>query len=157
AARDHRRGGRRDREPGRLARAPRVVRPGDRAPPRARAPRDPGGSGTLARDRHRCGGRGRYAAVQGLDDPGARGLGAGRARGVAPARRVIVWWRDFLPDPLLQALAAAAEPVPEVPGLSVAPGLRAAFPGYETADALSVAVEVYRAVRDDLARVLDRR
>jgi malate synthase len=64
---------------------------------------------------------------------------------------------DLIPEPLRAALDRAAEPVGEVPGLRVAPGLRAAFPDVETPEALAVVCEVYRAVRSRLAEVLDRR
>jgi malate synthase len=67
------------------------------------------------------------------------------------------WYLDFLPEPLRAALDSAAEPVPEVPGLRVAAGLRADFPEEETPEALAVAVEVYREVRGRLAEVLGQR
>lgn len=74
----------------------------------------------------------------------------------APAYDVPAY-RAFLPEPLRAALHAAAEPVPELPGLAVAPGLRAAFPRIESVEALGVVVDVYRAVRDRLAAVLEQR
>ncbi|MCB9674590.1 MAG: hypothetical protein H6737_05695 [Alphaproteobacteria bacterium] len=64
---------------------------------------------------------------------------------------------DFLPEPLLARLDAEAEPVPGVPGLRVAPGLQAAFPAIETADALRFVCDVYRDVRSALDAVLTRR
>jgi malate synthase len=67
------------------------------------------------------------------------------------------WYLDFLPEPLRAALDSAAEPVPSVPGLRVAAGLRQAFPDDETPEALAVVVEVYRAVRGQLAAVLAQR
>jgi len=63
----------------------------------------------------------------------------------------------FLPPALLAELVASAEPVPEVPGLVVQAGLRASFPRIETAQALGLVVQVYRAVRDELREVLDQR
>ena len=47
--------------------------------------------------------------------------------------------------------------MPGVPGLKIAPGLQADFPDWETTEALSVVVEVYQAVRDQLAVVLAQR
>ncbi len=66
-------------------------------------------------------------------------------------------YAPFLAAPLLDALDAAAEPVPGVPGLRVAPGLQRDFPRLENPEVLALVVEVYRAVRDDLRRVLDQR
>jgi malate synthase len=63
----------------------------------------------------------------------------------------------FLPDPLLAALLEDSEPVPGVPGLSVATGLRARHPRIETDQALATLVEVYRAVLPDLAELLHQR
>ncbi|MFO0751544.1 MAG: hypothetical protein U1F43_38635 [Myxococcota bacterium] len=54
---------------------------------------------------------------------------------------------SFLPRPLLAALDAVAEPVPAVPGLRVAPGLRAEFPRLESDATLALVVEVFRSVR----------
>lgn len=65
-------------------------------------------------------------------------------------------YRAFLPDPLLSALDAASAPVPGVPGLRIAAEL-ADFPDWETPESLEVVVEVYRAVRDQLAAVLEQR
>lgn len=70
---------------------------------------------------------------------------------------MIAAYADFLPAPLVARLAAEAEPVPEVPGLSVAPGLRQQFPRVETVEALSLVVEVYEQVEGHLAAVLERR
>ncbi len=69
----------------------------------------------------------------------------------------ITEYRDFIPDPLLRRLHADSEPVPEVPGLRIAPGLREAFPHIETPAALSFVCEVYAAVKDQLADVLRQR
>jgi len=64
---------------------------------------------------------------------------------------------DFVPAPLVAALDAAAEPVPEIPGLRVQAGLRAAFPRIETVEALSLVCEVHRATSEGLAGVLEQR
>lgn len=66
-------------------------------------------------------------------------------------------YREFLPEPLLQRLRADAEPVDAVHGLTIARGLRAQFPHLLTDDALAVVIEVYRAVRGDLNRLLEQR
>ncbi len=63
----------------------------------------------------------------------------------------------FIPDTLRDALWRVSEPVASVPGLRVAAGLRATHPAIETDEALGVVVAVYRAVRADLNRVLERR
>jgi malate synthase len=63
----------------------------------------------------------------------------------------------FLPPRLLAHLDAAAEPVPEVPGLRVQAGLRAAFPRIETPEALSLVCAVYEAVKGQLSAVLTQR
>ena len=64
---------------------------------------------------------------------------------------------DFLPAPLRERLWSTAEAVPAVPGLRVAPGLRAEFGHLLTDEALALIVEVYRATRDRLAAVLAQR
>ena len=64
---------------------------------------------------------------------------------------------SFLAEPLIAALARDAEPVPGVPGLVVGRGLQAEFPTLESAETLGLVVEVYRAVRAELAAVLERR
>jgi malate synthase len=66
-------------------------------------------------------------------------------------------YTDFLPTTLLERLATDAEPVPEVPGLRVARGLRDDFATIETSEALALVVEVYREMREPLARVLAQR
>jgi malate synthase len=66
-------------------------------------------------------------------------------------------YRAFLPDPLLERLAADAEPVPDVPGLRVAKGLLSEFPTVETQQALAVVCDVYRQMRARLAAVLAQR
>ncbi len=63
----------------------------------------------------------------------------------------------FLPPTLLRALHAAAEPVPGVPGLRVAPGLQADFPRLESAEVLGLLVDVYNDVATQLAAVLRQR
>lgn len=64
---------------------------------------------------------------------------------------------EVLPAPLLAALAVGAEPVAEVPGLSVAAGLRQRFPRVETVDSLALVVEVHRQVAPVLDRLLRQR
>ncbi len=66
-------------------------------------------------------------------------------------------YHRFLPPTLLRALAAAAEPVPGVPGLRVAPGLQAEFPRLESAEVLGLVVAVYNDVSAQLAAVLRQR
>lgn len=66
-------------------------------------------------------------------------------------------YRAFIPDPLLLRLDTESEPVPEVPGLRIAPGLRSEFPHIETPEALSFVCEVYDAVKTQLAEVLKQR
>jgi malate synthase len=73
------------------------------------------------------------------------------------ARYDIPEFLDFLPPDLLDRLAAASEPVASVPGLVVAPGLRAEFAAIETDEALGFVVELYRATRTHLGRVLAQR
>ncbi|MFZ5477554.1 MAG: hypothetical protein ACOZNI_12330 [Myxococcota bacterium] len=65
--------------------------------------------------------------------------------------------RTFLPDGLLARLRADAEPVPGVPGLSVARGLLREFPAFESPEALSLVREVWLAVREAYGAVLARR
>jgi len=64
---------------------------------------------------------------------------------------------SFLPPLLLSRLVADAEPVPEVPGLRVARGLRGSFPAIETVEALSLVCAVSRATRAQLAQILAQR
>lgn len=73
-----------------------------------------------------------------------------------PATRVADY-AAFIPEPLRRALADAAEPVPAVPGLAVASGLRQTFPTIETDAALALVVEVHRAVCGALSAALERR
>ncbi len=63
----------------------------------------------------------------------------------------------FIPDDLRARLDADAEPVPAVPGLRVARGLRARFVNLESDDALQLVCEVYRETRDHLRSVLEQR
>lgn len=65
-------------------------------------------------------------------------------------------YRASLPETLLDRVRKDAEPVPGVPGLAMAPGLRASSP-LLTDDALAAVCEVYRGVRYELTRVLDQR
>jgi malate synthase len=69
----------------------------------------------------------------------------------------IAAYTPYLPAPLLAALWQEAAPVEAVPGLRIAAGLREAFPQTLTDDALGLIVEVYRATRGPLARLLDQR
>ncbi len=64
---------------------------------------------------------------------------------------------DFLPKSLVNQLDDLSEPVPAVPGLRVAPGLRAAFPKIESDDALTFLADVYDDVRERLNTVLEQR
>jgi malate synthase len=64
---------------------------------------------------------------------------------------------DFLPETLLSRLDALSEPVPAVPGLKVAAGLRASFPKLESDEALAFVADVYDEVRDHLNTVLEQR
>lgn len=63
----------------------------------------------------------------------------------------------FLPPPLRAALLAETEPVPAVPGLSVARHLRAEFADLDTDDALGCVAEVARAVHGPLDALLRAR
>jgi malate synthase len=63
----------------------------------------------------------------------------------------------FIPEDLRARLDADAEPVPAVPGLRVARGLRDRFAALETDAALVLVCDVYRATRDHLRRVLAQR
>ncbi|MBM4364646.1 MAG: hypothetical protein FJ102_00410 [Deltaproteobacteria bacterium] len=66
-------------------------------------------------------------------------------------------YHDFLPPTLLDALHGAAEPVPGVDGLRVAPGLQSEFPRLQNADVLALVVSVYNEVAAELAAVLRQR
>lgn len=66
-------------------------------------------------------------------------------------------YHHFLAPPLLEALAAQAEPVLGVPGLTAAPGLQTEFPRLEGAEVLAAVVGVYREVAPRLAAVLAQR
>lgn len=63
----------------------------------------------------------------------------------------------FIPEPLRFALAAEAEPVPGVPGLALAPGLRAAHGELLDREALRTVVAVYLALQERLAGLLAQR
>ncbi len=63
----------------------------------------------------------------------------------------------FLPEPLLTALAGDAEAVPGVPGLAVTRGLQGEFLDLESPNVLALVLEVYLAMRDELAEVLAQR
>ncbi|HRI50131.1 MAG TPA: hypothetical protein PLW65_08110, partial [Pseudomonadota bacterium] len=75
----------------------------------------------------------------------------------SPSRIDIPAYSEFLPEPLLARLSAEAEPIAGVPGLRVARGLTEQFPAIETAEALALVCEVYRATREQLAAVLHQR
>jgi malate synthase len=67
----------------------------------------------------------------------------------------------FLPGPLIAELARQAEAVEAVPGLALAPGLRARFPELLSDDALRFVVQLFHAVAEPLdarlkQRVVDR-
>lgn len=64
---------------------------------------------------------------------------------------------DFIDRPLLDALDADADAVPEVPGLRIAAGLREQFADLLTTEALTFVCDVYDDVREQLAQVLERR
>ncbi len=64
---------------------------------------------------------------------------------------------DFLPETLLNRLDALSEPVPAVPGLKVAAGLRTSFPHLESDEALAFVADVYDEVREHLNDVLEQR
>jgi malate synthase len=66
-------------------------------------------------------------------------------------------YTEFLPATLLARLDADALAVDDVPGLKVAAGLRDTFSTIETSEALALVVEVYREMREPLARVLSQR
>ncbi|MFM7203655.1 MAG: hypothetical protein ACKO6N_22985 [Myxococcota bacterium] len=71
--------------------------------------------------------------------------------------RHIPAYEDFISEHLLERLISAAEPVPDLPGLRVAAGLRAQFPALETPEALAFMVSLYEEVREPLAQVLEQR
>lgn len=72
-----------------------------------------------------------------------------------PAR--IPYYDDYLPQPLLDRLLADGEPVAAVPGLTVAPGLRARFPAIESDPALAFVCALFDDVRAHLRKILDQR
>jgi malate synthase len=63
----------------------------------------------------------------------------------------------FLPAPLLAEQRRRAVAVEDVDGLAIDPALHDAFPSLQTPAALRFICDVTRAVRDDLAAVLERR
>jgi len=63
----------------------------------------------------------------------------------------------FLPQPLIDALAQEAVPVPGVPGLVITPALLEEFPDIENTEILTAVVEVAREVQGELAAVLAQR
>lgn len=76
---------------------------------------------------------------------------------VAPMSTPIAAYAACIPAPLRDALAADAEPVEAIDGLTIARGLRKAFPHLETDDALACVVDVYRQTAAELAAVLEQR
>ena len=66
-------------------------------------------------------------------------------------------YSDFLPPPLVAALAEQAVAVKGVPGLAVTASLLEDFPDVEHPDILAAIVEVYRSVGSELAAVLTQR
>lgn len=73
------------------------------------------------------------------------------------SRSAIPYYDDYIPRSLLDRLRSTAEPVSAIPGLRVAPGLRARFPAIETDAALAFVCALYRDVRVQLAKVLAQR
>lgn len=69
----------------------------------------------------------------------------------------IPYYLDYLSPAILERLTREGEPVAAVPGLTVAPGLRAAFPAIETDESLGFACALYKEMRDSLRLVLDSR
>ena len=63
----------------------------------------------------------------------------------------------FISANLLSKLWQEAQPVPSIPGLRIAPGLRENFPAIETDDALRFVTQLYLGTRTHLAKVLDQR
>ncbi len=66
-------------------------------------------------------------------------------------------YEAFIPEPLRARLVADADPVPAVPGLRVARGLKEAWPHIETDEALALVCEVHQRTRAALSAVLDAR
>ncbi len=66
-------------------------------------------------------------------------------------------YRNFIDAPLLRLLQDRCVPVPAVPGLTVATGLRDRFPAIETDRALQLVAEVARITAPNLSTVLDQR
>ena len=66
-------------------------------------------------------------------------------------------YSEFLPPPLVAALAESTVAVPGVDGLEVSPELLAQFPDVESAEILAAVVEVFREVSSDLGQVLAQR
>ena len=69
----------------------------------------------------------------------------------------IPYYLDFLPQSLLQECNTRAKAIPNVPGLSLAPGIREQFPNVETDDALRFVVQLYEETKDELNQVLVKR
>ena len=69
----------------------------------------------------------------------------------------IPYYLDYLSPQLLERLERDGESVDAVDGLTVAAGLREEFPETETDEALQFVCNLYEAVRDELAAVLEKR
>ena len=69
----------------------------------------------------------------------------------------IPYYLDYLSPQILERVQASGESVAAIPELTVTPGLRASFPNIETDPALEFVCELYRATRDHLNTVLQRR
>lgn len=69
----------------------------------------------------------------------------------------IPYYLDFLPAPLLEELHQGSEPVDDLPGLRIAPGLQQDFPDIETPEALKFVIALYEKNRGALKRILDQR
>ncbi|MFU8805476.1 MAG: hypothetical protein ACNA8W_16815 [Bradymonadaceae bacterium] len=71
--------------------------------------------------------------------------------------RDIPYYLDFLSNAVLEHAREHGEPVPGVPGMTIAPGLRDDFARIETDEALSFVCDLYRATRGRLNDVLEQR
>ena len=69
----------------------------------------------------------------------------------------IPYYLDYLSPKLLERLWEDAQPVEAVEGLRVAEGLREEFPQIETDEALQFVCDLYEAVSEELAEVLQQR
>ncbi|MEE2786098.1 MAG: hypothetical protein VX589_02095 [Myxococcota bacterium] len=69
----------------------------------------------------------------------------------------IGYYADYIPDDLRARLWANAQPIDGVPGLRVGEDLPVRFPQVETTEALTVVVDIFEEVKEQLADVLERR